>query len=73
MNQEIINFLNLFAAVILFIIILVFIVLSMILNYHWNRYEISVRRTNYIKKIYFTVSIILILIMLILFLSFKTK
>ncbi len=71
MNSQIVNFLNIATGVTLFIVIIVFIILSIILNYHWNNYEISIKRTNHIKKIYFVVSIILILIMLVLFLSFK--
>ncbi|MCX7589358.1 MAG: hypothetical protein N2Z85_00240 [Patescibacteria group bacterium] len=61
-----------FLAILTFIIlIIIFIVLSLILNYHWNRYEISIYRTSLIKKIYFSISGILIFIIFILLINLK--
>lgn len=53
------------------LLIITFIILSFILNYHWNKYEISNKQTILIKTIYFGVSIILILILLSLFMNLK--
>lgn len=65
------NILNAIAAIVFFINIILFIIFSWILNYHWERYEISVSRTFSIRKIYFTVSAIILFIILLLFLNLK--
>jgi uncharacterized membrane protein YtjA (UPF0391 family) len=65
------NILNAIAAIVFFINIILFIIFSWILNYHWERYEISVSRTFSIRKIYFTISAIILFIILLLFLNLK--
>ncbi|MGB9608763.1 MAG: hypothetical protein ACPL3E_00085 [Minisyncoccia bacterium] len=71
MPLEIIQVLNTLSGALFVFLILAFIFLSWALNYHWNRYEISITRTHLIKKVYFIVSGILLLVLLILFLNFK--
>jgi len=65
------SILNTIAAFVLFGITIAFIIVSWILNYHWGRYEISISRTFSIRKIYFTVSAIMLLIILLLFFNLK--
>lgn len=51
---------------ILFIIItLVFILLSLVLNYHWTRYGIHENTIRKVRKLYFGLAIILWFLMLI--------
>jgi plastocyanin domain-containing protein len=69
MNSETINILKTLSGISLIVLILIFIILSWILIYHWNKYEISIVRTNLIKKVYFIVSGGLLLILLIIFLN----
>jgi len=61
------NILNTIATFVFLINIIIFIVFSLILNYHWKRYEISISKTSIIKKIYFTVSIIILIIILLFY------
>jgi len=65
------NILNAIAAIVLLGITIVFIIVSWILNYHWERYEISISRTFSIRKIYFTISGIMLFIILLLFFNLK--
>lgn len=65
------NILNAIAAFVFLINIILFIIFSWVLNYHWERYEISVSRTFSIRKIYFTISGIMLFIILLLFLNLK--
>ena len=65
------SILNTIAAFVLLGITIAFIIVSWILNYHWGRYEISISRTFSIRKIYFTVSAIMLLIILLLFFNLK--
>jgi len=65
------NILNTIATFVFLINLIVFIIFSWILNYHWGRYEISISRTFSIRKIYFTISTIILFIILLLFLNLK--
>lgn len=65
------NILNAIAAFVFLINIILFIIFSWVLNYHWERYEISVSRTFSIRKIYFTISGIMLFIILLLFFNLK--
>jgi ABC-type uncharacterized transport system YnjBCD permease subunit len=65
------NILNAIAAIVLLGITIAFIIVSWILNYHWERYEISISRTFSIRKIYFTISGIMLFIILLLFFNLK--
>jgi len=65
------NILNTIAAIVLLGITIAFIIVSWILNYHWERYEISISRTFSIRKIYFTISGIMLFIILLLFFNLK--
>jgi hypothetical protein len=65
------NILNIISVVVFLFLIIGFVILSLILNYHWNRYEISIYKTALIKKVYFIVSSILLLVILLLFLNLK--
>ncbi len=46
-----------------------FIILSLILNYHWKNFEIYAARTRALQAIYFGVSAVLIVVMLALSLN----
>jgi hypothetical protein len=65
------SILNTIAAFVLFVITVAFIIISWILNYHWERYEISISRTFSIRKIYFIISGIMLFIILLLFFNLK--
>jgi len=65
------NILNAIAAFVFLINIILFIIFSWVLNYHWKRYEISISRTFSIRKIYFTISGIMFFIILLLFFNLK--
>ena len=65
------NILNAIAAIVLLGITIAFIIVSWILNYHWERYEISISRTFSIRKIYFIISGIMLFIILLLFFNLK--
>jgi len=65
------NILNAIAAFVFLINIILFIIFSWVLNYHWERYEISISRTFGIRKIYFTISGIMLFIILLLFFNLK--
>jgi len=65
------NILKAIASFVFLINIILFIIFSWVLNYHWERYEISVSRTFSIRKIYFTISGIILFIILLLFFNLK--
>jgi hypothetical protein len=51
------------------LVVLFFIIASVILNYHWNKFEIDKSRTRKIKGVYFGISGILLIIMTALFVN----
>lgn len=52
-----------FLWVVFVVMVLIYAVYTSILVYHWKRYSYAIRRTQRIKRLYFIVSTILILIM----------
>ena len=51
-------------ALLVYIIVLIFfLILSLILNYHWNKYSIHKRSVSQARGVYFSVSAGIILIM----------
>ncbi|OGY57791.1 MAG: hypothetical protein A3E61_00255 [Candidatus Colwellbacteria bacterium RIFCSPHIGHO2_12_FULL_43_12] len=50
-------------------LIIVFVVLTTVLNYHWNRYGIEPERVKKVKQIYFTVAITLLILTSITYLN----
>lgn len=53
------------APIALVLVLLVFVVMSVILNYHWGRYGVTAAGTRWVRRSYYGVSAVLFIIMLI--------
>ena len=63
MENEIVNqVLEPLSGIVFLVFLLIFIVVSVVLNYHWTHYGISADKIKKIRLWYFTVSAVLLLI-----------
>jgi len=67
--ENIDNLLVLGATLVLVAIVVMWSVLSFVLNYHWTRYGIEPRQVKKIKQIYLTVSVTLMILMIVSYFS----
>jgi uncharacterized membrane protein YedE/YeeE len=55
--------LHLISVLLFLIIFIIFVIISIILNYHWVKYGINPQKINFLKKLYFSVSFLLLITM----------
>lgn len=63
-NEAIAQFLGIGELIVFFVFIVAFLILSLVLNYHWTHYEISPKNVSKARLWYFSVSIVLMSLML---------
>ncbi|MBT9169087.1 MAG: hypothetical protein DDT19_02439 [Syntrophomonadaceae bacterium] len=61
---------NVVVVLTLIAVVVSFIIISVVLNYHWSRYGISADKIKRVKRIYFGISAVFIAIMAVSFIIF---
>jgi len=70
MESEIINqLLKPVSGILFLILVLIFVIVSIVLNYHWTNYGVTADKIRKVRTWYFSVSAVLLLIMAV-FLAF---